>query len=125
MYQNLFDMDKTVLISLPIEDLQTVIIDCVNSCLRNDKQESKTPTALPDQLLTIQQAAELLHLSVKTLYIKVSKRELPYMKQGKRLYFSQKELVEYLKQGRKKTTGEIEAEAEAYLSNKKRLSNGK
>ena len=98
---------KTVLISLPIEDLQTLIIDCVNSCLKNYKPEDKTPTALHDQLLTTQEAAELLHLSVPTLYSKVCKGELPSMKQGKRLYFSQKELVEYVKQGRKKTTGEI------------------
>jgi hypothetical protein len=66
-------MDKTVLISLPIEDLQTVIIDCVNSCLRNNKQESKPPTDQPEQLLTIQEAAEFLSLTVPTMYSKVSK----------------------------------------------------
>jgi hypothetical protein len=38
-------MKKTVFISLPIEDLQTVIIDCVNSCLKNSKQvHSEQPT---------------------------------------------------------------------------------
>ena len=119
-------MDRIVLFSLPIEDLQTVIIDCVNSCLRNNKQESKAPTDQPEQLLTIQQAAEFLSLSVPTLYSKVSKGELPVMKQGKRLYFSRTELMEYIKEGRKKTNAEIEAEAEAYLSDKKKgLNNGK
>lgn len=126
MYQNLFDMDKTVLISLPIEDLQTVIIDCVNSCLRNNKQESKTPTDQPEQLLTIQEAAEFLSLTVPTMYSKVSKGELPVMKRSKRLYFSRTELLEYLKDGRKKSNAEIEQEAEAYLlNNKKGLNNGK
>ena len=80
MYQNLFDMNKTVLISLPIEDLQTVIIDCVNSCLRNNMQESKAPTNQPEQLLTIQEAAELLSLTVPTMYSNVSKGELPVMR---------------------------------------------
>lgn len=103
-----------------LSNIETLLLD-----LKHQPQQPE-PTALPDQLLTIQQAAELLHLSVSTLYVKVSKGELPVMKRGKRLYFSQNELVEYLKQGRKKTTGEIEAEAEAYLlNNKKRLSNGK
>lgn len=126
MYQNLFDMDKTVLISLPIEDLQTVIIDCVNSCLRNNKQESKTTTDQPEQLLTIQEAAEFLSLTVPTMYSKVSKGELPVMKRSKRLYFSRTELLEYLKDGRKKSNAEIEAEAKAYLlNNKKGLNNGK
>lgn len=102
-----------------LSNIETLLLD-----LKHQPQQVE-PTALPDQLLTIQQAADFLHLSVPTLYSKVSKRELPNMKRGKRLYFSQNELVEYLKQGRKKTTGEIEAEAEAYLSNKKRLNNGK
>ena len=121
-----FDMNKTVLISLSIEDLQTVIIDCVNSCLRNNKQESKAPTDQPEQLLTIQEAAEFLSLTVPTMYSKVSKGELPVMKRSKRLYFSRTELLEYLKDGRKKSNAEIEAEAKAYLSNnKKGLNNGK
>ena len=126
MYQNLFDMDKTVFISLPIEDLQTVIIDCVNSCLKNSEQESKTPADQPEQLLTIQEAAEFLSLTVPTMYSKVSKGELPVMKRGKRLYFSRTELLEYVKTGRKKSNAEIEQEAKAYLlNNKKGLNNGK
>lgn len=126
MYQNIFDMDRTVLISLPIEDLQTVIIDCVNSCLRNNKQESKAPTNQPEQLLTIQEAAEFLSLTVPTMYSKVSKGELPVMKRSKRLYFSRTELIEYLKDGRKKSNAEIEQEAEAYLlNNNKGLNHGK
>lgn len=126
MYQNLFDMDKTVLISLPIEDLQTVIIDCVNSCLRNNIQEGKPPTDQPEQLLNIQEAAEFLSLTVPTMYSKVSKGELPVMKRSKRLYFSRIELLDYLKDGRKKSNAEIEKEAKAYLlNNKKGLNNGK
>ena len=66
-----------------------------------------------EQFLTIQQAAAFLCLSVPTIYSKVSKRELPYMKQGKRLYFSKSELSEYLKSGKKKTS--VEMEAENYL----------
>lgn len=39
--------EKTVLISLPIEELQTVITECVKSCLKNDKQ-IKAPSTPPD-----------------------------------------------------------------------------
>lgn len=120
MYQNLFDMDKTVLISLPIEDLQTVIIDCVNSCLRNNKQESKPPTEQPEELLTIQEAAQFLNLTVPTMYSKVSKGEISVMKKSKRLYFSSTDLMEYVKSGRKKSNAEIEADANAYLSNNRK-----
>lgn len=92
--------------------------------LLTEKQEQPTPE--PEQLLTIQQASEFLSLSVPTIYSKVSKNELPYMKRSKRLYFSRTELLDYLKEGRKKSTAEIEQEAEAYLSNtKKGLNHGK
>ena len=111
-------MEKTVFISLPIEDLQAVIIDCVNSCLRNNKQENKPPTEQPDQLLTIHEAAEFLKLTVPTMYSKVAKGEIPVMKRSKRLYFSKQELTDWIKAGRKKSNAEIEQEAKAYLNRK-------
>ncbi|NLI41356.1 MAG: helix-turn-helix domain-containing protein [Caldisericales bacterium] len=58
----------------------------------------------PEKLLTIQEAAEFLRLTVPTMYGKVSKGELPVMKRGKRLYFSRTELLEYLKNGHKNKT---------------------
>ena len=85
------------------------------------KKSEQQPTQPQDELLSIQQASELLNLSVPTLYSKVSKNELPVMKRSKRLYFSRTELIDYLKAGRRKYFAEIEAEADAYLSNKKGL----
>lgn len=82
------------------DELETLIIDCVNACLRNDK--SKKEEAPEDVIMTIQEAAEFLSLTVPTMYSKVSKGELPFMKRGKRLYFSRTELMEYVKAGRKK-----------------------
>jgi len=110
-------MNKTVFISLPIDELQTVIIDCVNACLKHNKQRNTEPQNEQETLLTIQQAAEFLNLSVPTIYSKVSKSELPFMKRSKRLYFSRAELLDYLKTGRKKSSAEIEQEADLYLSN--------
>jgi len=77
-----------------------------------------------EQFLTIEEASKLLKLTVPTCYSKVSKGELPYMKKGKRLYFSNIELKEYLKEGRVKTNSEIEEEVNTYLLNKKRANNG-
>ena len=73
-------------------------------------KKSEKPTEPNDELLTIEQAAEFLCLTVPTIYSKVSKRKLPFMKQGKRLYFAKSELSEYLKAGKKKTSAEMEAE---------------
>lgn len=73
-----------------------------------------------DQLLTIQQVATLLTLSVPTIYGLVNRSAIPYSKPGKRLYFSKQELTDWIKSGRKKTTAEIEAEATNYVNRKGR-----
>ena len=65
-----------------------------------------------DDLMNIQEAAKYLRLTVPTLYGHVSKSTIPVSKQGKRLYFSKKELTEWIKSGRKKTVAEITAEVE-------------
>ena len=52
------------------------------------------------ELLSIQQASALINLSVATIYSKVSRREIPYCKKGKRLYFSGQELTDWIKSGR-------------------------
>lgn len=72
----------------------------------------------PDQLLTIQQAGELLSLSVPTLYGYVQRAEIPVCKRSKRLYFSRLTLIEWVKAGRKKTLAETASEADAYLKRK-------
>ena len=84
-----------------------------------EKQEQQSFKA-PEQLLTVQEAADFLNLTVPTIYSKVSKGELPVMKRSKRLYFSSIELLAYLKEGRKKSNTEIEAEANDYLLNAKK-----
>lgn len=113
-------MEKTVFISLPIEDLQTVIIDCVNSCLKYNKHNGKELQPELDELLTVHQAAEFLSLSAPTLYSLISKGEVPVMKRSKRCYFLKQDLINYLKEGRKKSPAEITAEANQYLNQKKR-----
>jgi len=82
-------------------------------------KSNEQPKETPDQLLTVHDAAEFLSLAVATVYTMVSRGELPVMKRSKRLYFSRIELMDYLKQGRKKTIQETASEADAYLKTKK------
>jgi len=105
----------------PFEVIETRLSNIENLILDIKHQPVNTELIKqPEQLLTIQEAAEFLTLSVPTMYSKVSKNEIPFMKQGKRLYFSRIELLEYVKQGRSKSNAEIEQEAEMYLSNNKK-----
>ena len=114
-------MNKTVFISLPIEDFQTVIIDCVNSCLKNNIHEQPTAEQ-SDRWLDLN---ELIQYDPEkrtkpTWYSKISRNEVPHYKRGKKIYFLQSEIDEWLKQGKCKSNAEVEREAEAHLSNHKK-----
>jgi len=109
-----------IIVQLNSEQLINVIQNSVREVLKEIPPKTGTSTCQPEQLLTIQEAAQFLNLAVPTIYSKVSKGELPVMKRSKRLYFSSTELLEYLKEGRKFTNAEIQAKAEAYLQNPKR-----
>ena len=113
-------MENVVFTNLSIPEIRQLFRQELETYFEANKQPEQAPTEQPERLLTIQEAAEFLSLTVPTMYSKVSKGELPVMKRSKRLYFSRTELMEYVKAGRKKSNAEIEAEAKAYLSNNKK-----
>jgi excisionase family DNA binding protein len=94
--------------------------ETVNDIKRLLQEKSNPgPQVESDELLTVQDTAKFLSLSVPTVYGLISKGELPVMKRSKRCYFSKIELINYLKQGRKKTNAEIGAEAEKHINRKR------
>ncbi|MGD9493574.1 MAG: helix-turn-helix domain-containing protein [Bacteroidales bacterium] len=99
------------IISNRLSNIESLLLDIKHAPQAAD-------TALQDELLTIEQAAAFLSLSVPTLYTKTSTGQIPFMKRGKRLYFSRVELMEYLKAGRHKTHAEQIAEAGQHLKRK-------
>ena len=110
------------------EEFKDFIYESVKEQLQefSSKFNANSTEETKDKILDIKGASILLNLTVPTIYSKVSKGELPFMKRSKRLYFSTMELMQYLKQGRKKSNFEIEQEAEAdLLINNKGLNNGR
>ena len=109
--------------SLTFNDLPQVVAQLAGeiSTLKNLIEEIRDTSQKPelDELMTIKQAGEFLHLTVQTLYNKVSKNEIPFMKRGKRLYFSKEQLMDYLKQGSNEMQSDIDKEVNEFLSNKK------
>jgi excisionase family DNA binding protein len=116
-----------IIVQLDSEQLSNLIQSSVRKVLKETPPQTVEPTDQTEQLLTIDEVSALLHLTKPTVYSKVSKNELPGVcKQGKRLYFDRQTIIDWIKQGRKKSNAEIEQEAEAYLlNNKKGLKNGK
>jgi len=103
----------------PFELIETRLIR-IEALLTDLKQNPTIAPEPPEQLLTIQEAAEFLNLAVPTVYSNVSKSKLPFMKRGNRLYFSRAELMAYIKGGRQKTNAELDAEVDEYLANDRR-----
>lgn len=71
-----------------------------------EQQDQKVESAP----LSVQEAAKFVNLAVPTIYGLVSRREIPFSKKGKRLYFLKEELAEWIQTGRRKTVAEIEKE---------------
>lgn len=84
-------------------------------------QQFKESEPVDGKPLNIEEAAKFLSLSVPTIYGLVHRQEIPvYKRPGtKRLYFSKKELEEWIKAGRKKTIKEIQHEVDNYMEQNK------
>jgi excisionase family DNA binding protein len=82
--------------------------------------QNTSPQPESDKLLTIKQAAEIIHLSVPTIYGLVQRSEVPVCKRGKRLYFSKQELTAWIMSGRKRTIAEIDEDVKNYYPSLKR-----
>jgi len=59
------------------------------------------------------------HPAKQTVYAWIGQRSIPYHKKGKKLMFLKSEIDIWLKQGRRKTAVEIQAEAEQYVNSKR------
>ena len=99
----------------PFEVIETRLNSIENLILDLKHQPTTRAENDPNQFLNIKEAAQFLNLAVPTIYSKVSKKELPFMKRSKRLYFSKTELAEYLKKGRYKTAEELKNEASQHV----------
>ncbi|MCB2221554.1 MAG: helix-turn-helix domain-containing protein [Bacteroidetes bacterium] len=69
--------------------------------------------------LTVKEAAKFLQIAVPTLYDKVSKKEIPHIKAGGKLYFLESDLMDWLKEKRVKMICEIQANSENYLTKRR------
>ena len=96
-----------------LSNIENLLLDIKHQPKKQGEQLDK------DEILTVRDTANFLSLSVPTIYTLISQGVLPVMKRSKRCYFSKVDLINYLKQGRKKTLAETASEADTYLLTKK------
>ena len=106
-------MQDFILSPLTLNELETLIFNQVRKALKESLLASNDP--VKDELLTIESAAELLSVTVPTVYGYVHQRAIPCMKRRGRLYFSKVELLAWIRSSRRSTTDEIKANALASL----------
>ena len=77
--------------------------------------ERKEILPIPQKKIPIDivEACRIIGKAKPTVYTLVRKRLIPCYKNGKKLYFFEDELLEWISKGRKKTLQEIESEATA------------
>lgn len=89
---------EEMLVTMTRRQLKRLVYDAVLLALQaNEKQEAAKESK--PEFLTVREAAKFLDLSVPTIYSKVSHQKLPFVKRGKRLYFSKGKLERYLETG--------------------------
>jgi excisionase family DNA binding protein len=71
--------------------------------------------------IDIEEACRIIGKAKPTVYALVRKRLIPCYKSGKKLYFFEEELLEWISKGKKKTLQEIESEAEAEYNKRKNI----
>lgn len=96
-----------------LDDIENHIKSDSMKKLNNEKGD------IEDKVLSVVEVSKLLGLAKSTIYSKVSRRELPHMKRGKILYFSEKEINEYIKSGKVLSNTEIDEISRNYIGNLK------
>jgi excisionase family DNA binding protein len=112
-----YKMDQTYITPQTRELINVAVDSAVKRAFEEFKKISKSQSESRDEdFLSAEEAAKFLKIELSTLYSKVSKRDLPSYRSGKRkLLFSKKELEDYITQRKGKTNKEIEKEAETYV----------
>lgn len=114
-------MYNLVLSPISTDDLIERVAFRTVEILKASKKEKEAHQELSEQFFSVQQTASFLGLTSATIYSKVSRKELPFMKRNGRLYFSKQELLEYLKEGKvSQQNSSITDEVDALLSNNKK-----
>lgn len=92
-------MDKSnfILTSVPIDELRTIIQECVKSEFQNFKQEIPPD----DDLITSKEACKILGISLVTLHFWRIDGKVKFYRIGTRIRFKKNELMEALQTTKK------------------------
>jgi predicted DNA-binding transcriptional regulator AlpA len=95
-----------------LTSIESILLELQASLSRPKVDASRLP-------INIDRVSALSNLAKPTIYGLVGAKKIPHAKQGKKLYFFEDEIIDWIRQGKRKTLTEIEAEAAAHLENRR------
>jgi excisionase family DNA binding protein len=94
----------------PFEIINSRLLNIEALVLELHKKQSFSDQPESEKWLTLPEVAKYLDLAHQTIYGLVSRREIPHIHRGKKLYFRKSEIDTWLSQGRRKTVEELKEE---------------
>lgn len=107
-------MEKVIVTNA--QELESLIQSSVQKALAgfNPGKSNEEPS-----FLNLNEASVFLNLANQTIYGLTSKREIPFFKRGKKLYFRESDLVAWLEKGRNRSQDEIALEGQGIIQKRK------
>ncbi|MGZ0017669.1 helix-turn-helix domain-containing protein [Yeosuana sp. AK3] len=96
-----------------LSNIESILLDIKHTPKTEQQPETESPLGIKD-------VSNLIGKTVPTIYSYCQRNEIPYSKNGNRLIFWKSEIILWLKSGKVKTLQELEADADLYLSSKKK-----
>jgi len=106
-------MENIVFTQLSVQEVRQMLREEVQTALKEFQPLQKSDEGY--ELMTIQDLAQYINMAVPSVYGLVHQKKIPHIKRGKRLIFEQKQIIEWLQSGRRKTIHDIKADADNYL----------
>jgi excisionase family DNA binding protein len=99
----------------PFDEI-TARLTQIEALLIDLKKGTPERPAENDQYIGIKEAAALINLSPATVYNLVMRRQIPYLKNRQKLYFSARDLRAWIEAGRQRTADDIQAGAFEHIA---------
>jgi predicted DNA-binding transcriptional regulator AlpA len=79
------------------------------------KKQEPQPEKDKQEFITLKQVCELTGYAAPTIYGLIGKNAIPHFKKGQRLFFEHDTIIAWIKEGKRKSKTEVEADADKHL----------
>jgi|SRR5690606_9739912 len=105
-------MEQVLITNISKKELVDIIEQTVKGVIGSTKTQS---TNIRERPIGVSKAAQILLLSIPSIYRKSKNLEIPHFKKGNRLYFYESELEAWLRGGQKLTKEQLDSLSDIYL----------